>query len=232
MRYFTEEGYLKFHGKSIADAGLKDKMVWRVLNGKKQQVLVVRQLPEGVFDGFHEEAEGAEQEEEVESGDDELREGQAEAKFDALTTHFDAALDDAVAFAMELSSGAQDGHEEPEGAQPEEGFDSDDTEDEEEDQGLSSMTPFMPAKQAAKPSNKPAPGKAVAKPPPSSSSRRTVSGASSSASVRNVAPRVQTPPPAVVKSPASTAKAAVPPPAPPASVPGETELADDEAKKQ
>jgi len=59
VRYFTEEGYKSFYSRTVDQAGLRDKMVWRRLDGKKQLVVVERQLPTGVWDGFHEEAEGA-----------------------------------------------------------------------------------------------------------------------------------------------------------------------------
>ena len=84
LRYFTEEGYQKFYGRTVDQDDKRKLMVMRRLKGKNQMVYVEKLLPEGVLEGFDEEEEGARMEEEVESGEDDLRPEQADAKFNVM----------------------------------------------------------------------------------------------------------------------------------------------------
>jgi hypothetical protein len=84
LRYFTEDGYLQFYGRTVDQDDKRKLMVVRKLKGKSQLVYIEKLLPEGVLEGFDEEEQGARMEEEVESGEDDLRPEQADAKFNAM----------------------------------------------------------------------------------------------------------------------------------------------------
>lgn len=96
LRYFTEDGYQQFYGRTVDQDDKRKHMVMRRLKGKNQLVYVEKLLPEGVLEGFDEEEEGARMEEEVESGEDDLRPEQADAKFNVM-----------LADMMELSNDAE-----------------------------------------------------------------------------------------------------------------------------
>ena len=96
LRYFTEDGYQQFYGRTVDQDDKRKHMVMRRLKGKNHLVYVEKLLPEGVLEGFDEEEEGARMEEEVESGEDDLRPEQADAKFNVM-----------LADMMELSNDAE-----------------------------------------------------------------------------------------------------------------------------
>ena len=95
LRYFTEDGYKEFYGRTVDQDDKRKLMVTRTIQGKNQLVYIEKLLPDGVLDAFDEEEEGARMEEEVDSGDDSLRPEQADAKFTAMMSDISELLHDA-----------------------------------------------------------------------------------------------------------------------------------------
>lgn len=95
LRYFTEAGYREFYGRTVDQDDKRKLMVMRKLQGKPQLVYIEKLLPNGVLDGFDEEEEGARMEEEIESGEEDLRPEQADAKVDAMMSDIRELMNDA-----------------------------------------------------------------------------------------------------------------------------------------
>ena len=88
MKFCTPEAYAKRFGMTLDKAGLTAE--WHMVKGKRSFGVIVIMDEEGEVDMVDEDIEGVEETEEIESGDDELRDGQAEAKFNYIAGGLDA----------------------------------------------------------------------------------------------------------------------------------------------
>lgn len=103
LKFLTPTAYQDRYKRTLEDDGLVAG--WHMVKKQKRFGVIINMTPEGEVDLEHEDAEAVEEEEEIESGEDELRPQQADAKFNHVAGGLDATLAAAVRVSLEASSG-------------------------------------------------------------------------------------------------------------------------------
>ena len=99
MKFLTPDAFFVRYKRTLEDEGKEPG--WHVIKGVRRWGVIVNMTPDGEVDLSDEEFEGVAEEEEIESGEDMLRDGQAAAKFQSLSNSMDATLKAALTVALE-----------------------------------------------------------------------------------------------------------------------------------
>lgn len=99
MKFCTPEAYHSRFNRTLESDG--HAASWHNLKGKRMFGVIINMTPEGEMDLEDEHIDGVEHEEEVESGDDQIREGQSLAKFNFIA----GGLDNTIAAAIRVTMG-------------------------------------------------------------------------------------------------------------------------------
>ena len=125
MKILTPARYEKKYRRTVEQD--KAKCRWFRIHGKKVWATQVRLDPEGEWEAEDEQVDGVEEEEELDSGGEELREGQQEAKFNAVADEIGNMQDDAVFIAESIAAGTfENDADDEDGPQPDDAPDDSD----------------------------------------------------------------------------------------------------------